>query len=422
MLIAMFTTFAASRKEPLGDVIGRIHGAFLTAGFGEPRVHFVLTDPPGSLEGGPIEAITGIKRVSSVTRVLKRWPHLERFARITGSTAAQGAKSRMMSNLNANRAVEPVSFAILQEIARGVPKSFPFHAITFHLSAPGFSEGPELPAAPSAQSLSQLLRAGVDIGAGHPTSAGISVKDSWWVNGRQRYVAALRIVEADPTAKKLPALPANIASVFAACGKVRRTMQVPLVVAQPSTEPEKEMAIGVLTTPTGEAIQALVRAYRTKMPELVATLPHDLPLQAESPPPAATSGLPTSGPKKPDLVRAFTPLGYDCRGESGTFTLRRRTPGNLAVELKLDVGTWSHSIVGFMRVLGLVDGQGFKATLMLPVSRQASYGQFPIGGAERWRQIVDNLAALVGQLDQSFVPEIEAISGPSPEWFRPESL
>ena len=41
--------------------------------------------------------------------------------------------------------------------------------------------------------------------------------------------------------------------------------------------------------------------------------------------------------------------------------------------------------------------------------------------SDRWRQIVDNLAALVATLDRSFVPEIEAISGASPEWFRPET-
>ena len=47
--------------------------------------------------------------------------------------------------------------------------------------------------------------------------------------------------------------------------------------------------------------------------------------------------------------------------------------------------------------------------------------QFSIGSPDRWRQIVDNLAALVAALDRTFVPEIEAISGPSPEWFRPEA-
>jgi hypothetical protein len=48
-------------------------------------------------------------------------------------------------------------------------------------------------------------------------------------------------------------------------------------------------------------------------------------------------------------------------------------------------------------------------------------GQFPIGGPDRWRQIVENLAQLVAALDRSFVPEVEAVLGPSPEWFQPET-
>ena len=100
------------------------------------------------------------------------------------------------------------------------------------------------------------------------------------------------------------------------------------------------------------------------------------------------------------------------------------------MKLQLDVGTWHSSVTAFMQVIGMVNGQGFKATLALPASRQAArgvvrgqelFGQFPIGGPERWRQIVENLAALVAELDRSFVPEIEAIAGPSPEWFRPET-
>jgi len=73
-------------------------------------------------------------------------------------------------------------------------------------------------------------------------------------------------------------------------------------------------------------------------------------------------------------------------------------------------------------VQGLVNGIGFKATLILPGARQATVGaQYPMGGLERWRQIIDNLAALVAELDRSFVPAVEAISGPSPDWFRPEN-
>jgi hypothetical protein len=116
-------------------------------------------------------------------------------------------------------------------------------------------------------------------------------------------------------------------------------------------------------------------------------------------------------------------MGYDCRSESaGSFTLRRRTPNNLTAEIYLDVGTWSNSVTAIFRIHGLIEGIGFKGTLLLPVARRAMSGaQYPIGDAERWQKIVENLAATVAELDRTFVPEVEAISGPSPGWYKPET-
>src|SRR5258708_38402347 len=102
--------------------------------------------------------------------------------------------------------------------------------------------------------------------------------------------------------------------------------------------------------------------------------------------------------------------------------MRRRTANNLTAELLLDVGTWSSQVMALFRIKGLVNGVGFKATLILPVARRAMLGgQFPIGGPERWMQIVENLAALVAEIDRTFVPAIEAASGPAPDWYQPES-
>jgi hypothetical protein len=67
MLLALLTTFAASRKEPLATLLKRIHVAIIAAGLGELHIQFVLSD--SSVPGG----------VSSVDRVLKRFPELERF-------------------------------------------------------------------------------------------------------------------------------------------------------------------------------------------------------------------------------------------------------------------------------------------------------------------------------------------------------
>ena len=125
----------------------------------------------------------------------------------------------------------------------------------------------------------------------------------------------------------------------------------------------------------------------------------------------------TAGPKKPALVRVFKPMGYTCRGESGSFTLRRRTEVNLTVELHLDVGTWGHKVLAMFRVWGL----GFKGLLSIPVSPNAiAASQYPIGDEDHWRKIVENLGAMVRELDRSLVSEVETAVGPSPEWYQPE--
>jgi hypothetical protein len=69
-----------------------------------------------------------------------------------------------------------------------------------------------------------------------------------------------------------------------------------------------------------------------------------------------------------------------------------------------------------------VSGLGFSAVLSLPVSKRAiDGGQYQIGDAAQWQRIVDNLAALVAELDRSFVPAVEAAAEPSPAWYEPSS-
>lgn len=380
MQIALRTSFAAGRKEPLGEVVERIHAAIVAAGDGEPAVRFSLSDSP--IAGG----------VSSVDRVLKRYPQFAHLLRSVTPPYPGAPTSRVISNMHPSGALaEAVDFATLVEIARGVPRSFPFHGVAVRFSIPSMPEKVDLPA----------LR--------RRMSAGVEVMDSWWVNGRNRSVTALTIVEAEASAKKLPPLPDAVAAIFAACGKIKKTTQVPLPIG-PAPAPQEGSP--------AERLRALQAEYRGQIPEIVAraALPHDLPPNQEA---RADTGGERSGPRKPELVRVFSPLGYDCLGGSGTFTLRRRTGGNLGVELYLDVGTWSSQVSAIFLVQGMIESAQFKVTLPLPVAPRANSGQYPIGGPERWQQIAENLAALVAELDRSLVPVVEAVSGRSPDWYKP---
>jgi len=290
---------------------------------------------------------------------------------------------------------EAVPFPTLLAIATGVPKSFPFHSFTIQLHSAAFGES---------------------VQPNHPGGMmpGVMVGDSWWVNGRVRSLSALTVVDAEAADKKLPPLPEAVVAIFAACGKVKSTVQVPF----PSSSAPTAVQAAAPDPEVAQAVRAVILDYRARLADIVdrAALPHDLPPALEVLQ-STPLGQPT-GPKKPVLVRAFKPLGYDCHGESGTFTLRRRTPGNLTVQISLDVGTWSRSLTAMFQVHGL----GFRATLPLPVSRRAmGSAQYPIGDADRWQQLVDNLAALVAELERTFVPAVEAASGPAPEWYKPES-
>jgi len=315
--VALLTEFVTSKKEPLAEMLQRIHQAFSGAGLGEPAIRFNFGD--------------GLSRghVSSVDRVLKRHPELERFVTSAVPMPLFPGARRISNGPLTPAAGEAVPFVTLHAIASGVPRSFPFHSINLHFHSPEFGES--IPAGTRSPEM----------------MPGILVSDNWWVNGRIRSLSACALVEADPASKKPPSPPAAVAVVLTQCGKARRTVQAPLLSAT------SEAAVGPVPgvrTPMGamvasakpeaaRAVQAITADYRARLPEIVerAALPHLLPAPGAEAYRDAGPDV-TAGPKKPMLERVFKPLGYTCRGESGSFTLRRRTAANLTVELQLDGG------------------------------------------------------------------------------------
>ena len=229
MRVALVTTFQANRKEPLAAALERIHSAFLTSELGEWAIQFLFADAP----------LTGF--VSSVDRVLKRYPELHRWTS-TASTMPAAPPVRLISNGPTSPASgEPIEFSTLLAIAKGVPRSFPFHNVAIHFKSRAF---------------------GVALPIGGPMRAlepGVLVGDSWWVNGRVRSLTAVMSVDADPTTKKLPSPPDNLAAVLAACGKVKETTQIPLA------ESAEGSAIAAASPDIVRAVGAVVVDYRDRV-------------------------------------------------------------------------------------------------------------------------------------------------------------
>jgi hypothetical protein len=323
-----------------------------------------------------------------VQRAIRKHPHLARFERNDAPMQVMGLPS--IRRLTNDGPSNPFPMADILALADGVPRSLPFHAVSVDFGHADFGRV-----------------AGFALGMSPQT--GIAIGDSWWVNGRNRSLSALYAVEGDPTSKKLPDPPPAIGAILSGLGKPKRTAQfvppaqeIPATAAD-SVQPPQEIAL----------VGPIVARYRSGMRALIERigLPHDLPPASE----VWRTHVHASGPLKPTLVQAFAPRGYDCRGGSGTFTLRRRTAANHVVDVDLDVGTWSRSVTFMFHVRG----PGFNATLVPPVTARTDSLQYPIGDTANWERIVANIGAIVDELERNFVAEIEAAVGPAPEWFEP---
>lgn len=112
MLLGLVATFLASRKEPLSALLGRIHAAFRDGGGPLPGVRFVFAD--SSIAGG----------VSSVDRVLKRFPEMQRFLATAETFPGQPSYRQLSNQAGTPMENEAVEFDTILRIAEGVPVSY----------------------------------------------------------------------------------------------------------------------------------------------------------------------------------------------------------------------------------------------------------------------------------------------------------
>jgi hypothetical protein len=378
MYVAVQLEFKADRKEPLGDLIRRVAALFESCGL-HPDIRATFRDAPA-----------GSRRTSAVARALRKHRHLAPLER--NDTHLLGAALPRVRRLTNSDGSIPFALSDVVALADGVPRSLPFHAVSVHFGHADF--GPAVPA-------SQALLPGINVG------------DGWWVNGRTRSLSALYAVEAEATSKTLPDPPATVGTILGGLGKAKRTAQ--LVAPEAITASPGALADSARPAPPREhaLVGPILAKYQRRMKSLIGgiDLPYDLPPARE----VREESLGASGPLKPTLVDAFARRGYDCRGGSGAFTLRRRTAANHVIELELDVGTYSRSLTFMFHVLG----PDFIATLMPPVTARDAAGQYPIGDTANWQQIVANMAAIVDELERTFVAEIESAVDPAPAWFEP---
>lgn len=126
MQVALLTTFAVTKKEPLAALLERIHAAFLASGLGEPSILFSFSDAP----------VPGA--FSTIDRLLKKYPDFARFAGEQSGIPNVPPIRRVSNRPGSPGAGQSVPFSTLLAVAAGVPRSLPFHNVSIHSDSPEF--------------------------------------------------------------------------------------------------------------------------------------------------------------------------------------------------------------------------------------------------------------------------------------------
>ncbi|HWE87110.1 MAG TPA: hypothetical protein VG267_19345 [Terracidiphilus sp.] len=374
--------YRTNRKEPFGAVLRRTYEG-LGQGGQEVLYRFTFAD-----------ATVSLGKVSAVARAVKKYPHLAPLVTTAPVPPILRAKDPEKTGPPAIIGdATKLEFALLAEVADGLPRSLPFRVADVRFYTNEFGKAPATVATERAE-LDGLLR-------GH-FNTGLRASDTWWVNGRNRHLGAAFVVEVAERTRKVPLPGGTLGAFLATLGKARTVAQFPI---QETDEGEKVILKGKSQAPP--ELAALAERLKARAPELIAGagMPHAIDSAR------AEHGM---SPLKPALEKHFKPMGYVCKGGSGIFTLRRRTAENHIVEVSLDVGTWSRSLTGHFQVYV----PDFAIRLPMPASAELKAMQCDIGDAERWEKLVENMAAFTAYLDREVVPEVEKVAGPAPAWFE----
>ena len=280
---------------------------------------------------------------------------------------------------------------MLCQVFDGIARRYPLlHASVFIHEIPWSRIDAAFPDAPEAVTFD---------GPGTNWLGAISVRNDWWISSRMQSMHAS--IEVPPGADGQPRdLPQPIAALLEELGKPRKgELQAYLSETERAALEQKN-----------ERAQQVMARYRDMVAETAARLefPHRLPHPHSA---GQTMGWPLLkiGSYKPALTEVFGVIGYryeSSRSGNGVFKLTKRSPAGHELELSFEIGSYSRSAAGRLRISG--EGWFAGATLVVTAWNNA-YASYPIVDAEVWRKSLENIRVCVEYYERTFVPEIDAI-------------
>jgi hypothetical protein len=274
----------------------------------------------------------------------------------------------------------------LLEIARGIPRRFPFGTATFawqDVAALDFT--PELPQ-PDNTAANLYARL-----AGRIGMAGITLVSTWAVPKRSLDLTAAVRLNSDTAAGKRPEFPQNTRSLLDAIGK-RKTDDVFAVPDSGETHEVKA------------ALSDVDDAFKRGRALLVQRLPA-LPLKPLELRARDVASFDSPGSVKEPLAHVLAELGYALArgGGSGTMLFAKRTPEGHELRVSVDRGTWANHFAGRFEIRS----ERWVRSMSIPLAAGDFPGQaYNLIDERQIQSLCRNLATVVAEIERVVYPRV----------------
>src|SRR5579884_1944737 len=311
--------YRVDKNDDTGTLVERVATAIAQSGSPDHPISFLFSN-----------AMLGRQR-SALDYLIKSYPVFEPFR---SAIAFPTAGASVITNVVPNGEIPEdsgIPFTTMLEVARGIPKRFPFGMATFAWrGVAALDLSASLPIADTAAGgmMGRILgRTGVPA---------ITLLSGWGASKRSLDLTAVVRLHSTNAARGKPDLPDATRFLLESLGK-RKTDDV-YALPEPGEAAEQ----------TKEAMRGVDDAFRRARAELLARIA-ELPLEPLETRANAEQPGENAGSVREPLADALAPLGYAPlrgAGAPGLLVFAKRTAHNDELRVSVDRGTWSHHFAG----------------------------------------------------------------------------
>ena len=373
----------------------------------ERAVRIANKTNPRDFKRGFYFADSGFGKVSAVARAIKKFSTLEKFKFHVPEKPRMSPAHDVLSNLsheifkdaNPSGVTDDVDLEVLQAIARGIPRAFPFMYSAFMFDQIDWFGNGKVNAAPAIGEHGAFGWSPF----GSYFSPSIILQNNWGMSKRDINFHAVIEIDLANTADETPLNQlAKISELTGALGSIKNQA----LIARPSDEEKNQ-----LEALSGLAQQKL-SLIRDNLDEFLSkiSLPHDLSnFQCASFPFENVS-------TKKSLISVFKPLGFNYLSNQsglGVFCLAKKTKMHNQVFLLFDFAPIGRTLSFSMWIQGPLWKESINLKLYPGIHVQCD-----IADQEAMDKAVQNAGVIAKILEETIVPEVEKIYGPAPAWFE----